>query len=76
MASQIDTMASEVELEAITDLFQKLIQSCQQKCIAQNYKDDQLTKGELVCIDRCVAKFLEVHDIVGKKMNDANTPQQ
>eukprot|EP01147_Barroeca_monosierra_P004899 gene4899-6902_t len=76
MSNPLDAIASEVELEAITDLFQKLISSCQKKCIATTYKDDQLSKGEIVCIDRCVAKFLEVHEMVGKKMNDFNAPAQ
>ena len=25
-------------------------------------------KGESICLDRCVARFLEVHDRVGKKL--------
>ena len=35
--------------------------SCQDKCVNQSFQDSaELTKGESVCIDRCVAKFLEV----------------
>ena len=42
--------------------------ACQKKCIAARYKDSDLTKGETVCLDRCVAKYLEIHDRVGKKL--------
>ena len=42
--------------------------SCQKKCIPPRYSDSELNKGEAVCLDRCVAKFLEVHDQVGKKL--------
>ena len=42
--------------------------ACQKKCIPSKYKDPDLTKGEAVCVDRCVAKYLEIHDRVGKKL--------
>lgn len=25
-------------------------------------------KGEMVCIDRCVAKYLDIHEKIGKKL--------
>lgn len=45
-----------------------MTQACQKKCIQAKYKDPELSKGEAVCIDRCVAKYLEVHDRIGKKL--------
>lgn len=27
-----------------------------------------LGKGEMVCIDRCVAKYLDIHEKIGKKL--------
>lgn len=42
--------------------------TCQKKCIPPKYKDSDLTKGETVCIDRCVAKYMEIHDRIGKKL--------
>ncbi len=32
------------------------------------YKEPELSKGESVCLDRCVAKYLEIHERVGKKL--------
>lgn len=48
-----------------------MTQACQKKCIPihkKSYKESELSKGEAVCIDRCVAKYMEVHDRIGKKL--------
>lgn len=42
--------------------------SCHAKCISTRYADQDLNKGESVCIDRCVAKFNEVQKKVGEKL--------
>lgn len=31
-------------------------------------------KGENVCIDRCVAKYLDIHERIGKKLTSLSTP--
>lgn len=31
-------------------------------------------KGENVCIDRCVAKYLDIHERIGKKLTALSTP--
>ena len=46
----------------------RLTVACQKKCISPKYKEGDLTKGESVCLDRCVAKYLEIHDRIGKKL--------
>ena len=42
--------------------------ACQKKCVPPKYNDSDLSKGESVCLDRCVAKYLEMHDNIGKKL--------
>ncbi len=42
--------------------------ACQKKCVPAKYKDAELNKGEAVCLDRCVAKYIEIHDKIGKKL--------
>ena len=49
--------------------------SCHKKCIPPKYIETDLTKGESVCIDRCVAKYFEIHDKVGKKLTAISTEQ-
>lgn len=31
-------------------------------------------KGENVCIDRCVAKYLDIHERIGKKLTALSSP--
>ena len=35
--------------------------ACAKKCIPPEYREGELNKGESVCLDRCAAKFFEVH---------------
>ena len=50
--------------------FSRMTTACQQKCIPPTYRDGELSKGESVCLDRCVAKYLEVHESLGKKLTE------
>ena len=49
--------------------------ACQKKCIPPKYVEGELTKGESICIDRCVAKYFDIHDRVGKKLAEISTQQ-
>ena len=46
----------------------RMTTACQKKCVPPKYKEAELSKGEAVCIDRCVAKYLDIHDRIGKKL--------
>jgi import inner membrane translocase subunit TIM10 len=46
--------------------------SCHSKCINQRYLEGDLSKGESVCIDRCVAKFFDADKKMGERLQ-ANT---
>ncbi|CAD6442103.1 ef781980-285a-4115-bbd1-191d7e43f56b [Sclerotinia trifoliorum] len=59
-SSQEKIAAAEQEMDLITDMFNKLSQSCIKKCIPKEYREGELNKGEGVCIDRCAAKFFDV----------------
>lgn len=50
------------------DKIRRLAQSCTRKCIPKDYREADLNKGESVCIDRCVAKYMEVNIKIGEKM--------
>jgi len=41
------------------------------KCVPADYREADLSKGESVCLDRCVAKFFEVNIKVSEKMQNA-----
>ncbi|RUS81421.1 hypothetical protein EGW08_010805 [Elysia chlorotica] len=69
LGSEADKFIQEKKMHKAEERdFQKMTVACQKKCIPAKYKDPDLTKGEAVCIDRCVAKYLEVHDRIGKKL--------
>jgi hypothetical protein len=54
----------------------RIADSCHKKCISTEYNQADLTQGESVCIDRCVAKFIEVNSKVGEKMQQMGGQQQ
>ncbi|KJH47471.1 Tim10/DDP family zinc finger [Dictyocaulus viviparus] len=61
-------MVAELEMEMMSDMYRRMTIACQQKCIAKTFKEGELTKGEAVCLDRCVAKYLDVHEKLGKRL--------
>jgi len=71
---QIDMAVA--ELDMVTDVFNRLVASCHNKCINSRYAEADLNKGESVCVDRCVAKFFEVNKKVGERMQTAGANAQ
>ncbi|KAJ2358236.1 protein transporter tim10 [Coemansia erecta] len=61
-------MAAEQEMEMVTTMFERLNDLCYQKCLIQRYNDEELTKAESVCIDRCVSKYFQVNREVSDKL--------
>jgi import inner membrane translocase subunit TIM10 len=45
-------MEASMELEAVSDLFGRIVSSCHAKCISTRYAEPELNKGEGVCVDR------------------------
>jgi len=73
---QMDTsnmqLVQDLEIEMMADMYNRMTAACQKKCIPTNYKTAELIKGEAVCLDRCVAKYLEIHDQIGKKLTQVS----
>ncbi|KAH8547557.1 Tim10/DDP family zinc finger-domain-containing protein [Umbelopsis sp. PMI_123] len=61
---------AEQEVEMFMDLFDRIRANCRNKCIPRKYHEPDLSKGEMVCIDRCVAKYISIQKLLGKKMED------
>ncbi|RAL00444.1 Tim10/DDP family zinc finger protein [Aspergillus ibericus CBS 121593] len=68
MSSAEKIAAAETEVEMVSDMFNRLTESCTKKCIPNDYREGDLNKGESVCLDRCVSKFFEVNIKVSEKM--------
>jgi import inner membrane translocase subunit TIM10 len=61
-------LVAELEMEMMVDMYNRMVSACHKKCIPPKYRDNDLSKGESVCLDRCVQKYLDVHDKIGKKL--------
>ncbi|KAH0255031.1 hypothetical protein KCU91_g17688, partial [Aureobasidium melanogenum] len=60
--------AAEAEIDMVSDMYNRLVETCTRKCIPNSYREGDLNKGESVCLDRCVGKFFEVNIKVSEKM--------
>ncbi|XP_054155211.1 mitochondrial import inner membrane translocase subunit Tim10-like [Oppia nitens] len=61
-------LVADLEIEMMSDMYNRMTRACHRKCIPPKYRDSELNKGESVCIDRCVAKYLDIHEKIGKKL--------
>lgn len=69
-------LMQELEIEMMTDMYNRLTAACHKKCIPPVYGDPEIAKGEAVCLDRCVAKFLDIHERIGKKLGQLSMQDQ
>ncbi len=69
-------LVQDLEIEMMTDMYSRLTNACHRKCVSPKYRESELQKGESVCIDRCVAKYLEVHERIGKKLTEISMRDQ
>lgn len=71
LAGQLDEatlrVMSELETDTMADLYTRMADACQRKCL-RPAESPALPKQEAVCVDRCVAKFLELHERLGRKL--------
>lgn len=61
-------LVQELEIEMMSDMYNRMTSACHRKCIAPKYSEAELGKGESICLDRCIAKYLDVHERIGKKL--------
>ncbi|KAJ6904992.1 hypothetical protein NC652_022894 [Populus alba x Populus x berolinensis] len=48
---------AETEMEYRVELFNRLLNTCFNKCIDKRHKEAELNMGENSCVDRCVSKY-------------------
>lgn len=69
-------IVQDLEIEMMADMYNRMTGACQKKCIPPKYREAELGKGESVCLDRCVAKYLEIHEQIGKKLTQLSTQDE
>lgn len=69
-------LVQDLEIEMMSDMYTRMTNSCHKKCIPTKYTDSEIGKGEAVCIDRCVAKYWEIHERVGKRLQSMSTQEE
>jgi import inner membrane translocase subunit TIM10 len=67
--------AAKTEMEMYTDLFNRMSAACYKKCIPKQ-NDPDLSVGEMACTDRCVGKYMDAHERVGKVMQKVGEGMQ
>lgn len=54
-----------MQYDALNSLLEAVRSSCAQKCIPLDYGENDLTKGESECTNRCVNKFMSAFKHIG-----------
>ena len=67
-ASAAARRAVRAQVRALNDLQQRMLRECHAKCIPKP-RDGDLGVAEMACLDRCVPKYLETHELVGKEID-------
>ncbi|KAI5864736.1 mitochondrial import inner membrane translocase subunit TIM10 [Durotheca rogersii] len=60
-SSEEKIAAVQAEMKLLTEMHNRLTRACAKKCVPNDYREPELNKGESVCLDRCAAKFFDVH---------------
>ncbi|XP_045173801.1 mitochondrial import inner membrane translocase subunit Tim10-like [Mercenaria mercenaria] len=55
--------------ELLIETFNTVKRTCSEKCLNHKYDQTNLVKNEAVCMDRCVAKYMELHDLIGRRIS-------
>ena len=56
-------------------VIERMMDQCFKKCV-NNYNEADLTKGESVCIERCVFKYLDVHTKAATRLSASGSAMQ
>lgn len=54
----------------------RAVKQCGGKCIPGRYVDGELNKGESVCVQRCLNKFMDVLEVVSSQLAEVGMQTQ
>jgi len=64
----------QLQMEAMADLYTRMMDQCYKKCIS-SYNEQELTKGEAACVERCVVKYTEMQAKMNIRLNSIGQQQ-
>jgi hypothetical protein len=70
MSSAEARLEIRTQVAALNDLQQRVFYECHAKCVPRPREGD-LSVAEMVCIDRCVPKYLDTYRAVSKELEAA-----
>jgi hypothetical protein len=59
-----------LQVKSLNEFHQNVLHACWSKCVTRP-KEQDLATGEAACIDRCVPKYIEAHQLIGKELIEA-----
>merc|ERR1712131_474401 len=68
MNPERERMLQMAELQAMKDVLNSLLDVCHPRCVDKTYHENKLTSNELISIDQCSKKFMNLHGTVGELM--------
>ena len=57
------------QAEAMTEYFNRMIHSCNKKCVVK-FNEPDLQVGEMSCVDRCVGKYMQAQERVAEVLQN------
>lgn len=66
--------SAQQELVAFQDMYNRMQHQCWKKCVLR-LGESELSVSEGLCADRCVKKYMEVHNRVGKVLQGLQQQQ-
>lgn len=71
-----DQAVAAIEQDMMQDMYSKMSDACYKLCITKSYKQEELHKGETVCLDRCVSKYIQTHETLGAILGELTAQTQ
>ncbi|KAK6454810.1 subunit of the TIM22-complex [Scheffersomyces xylosifermentans] len=61
---------AEIQFDATSKTFNKILKTCEAKCLPHEYGESDLNTGESCCIDRCVSKYVKANLLIGTNFQE------
>ena len=69
-------LAAELEAEMTADTYNRTTSASAPKCVPRHSREAELSKGESVCLGRCVSKYLGIRERMGKKLTELSVQDE